>query len=129
MHAQAHPPDATHREPLPRGRRIAARRDFTATYETGARLHGRFVVVFARPGVAPGPRLGITATKKVGGAVVRNRARRRVREIFRRWAAAAPSARVDLVVNVTVRAVGAPFAALSDELRTLLTRATAGKPQ
>ena len=45
-------------------------------------------------------RLGITATRRIGGAVVRNRARRRVRELFRRYAAALVDPGVDLVVNV-----------------------------
>lgn len=123
MHAQVSRTDAAPLEGLPRSRRISARRDYTATYETGTKHHGRLVVVFARPGVGPGPRLGITATRRVGGAVVRNRTRRRVREIFRRWATGARAANVDLVVNVSTRAARAPFGALSDELSTLLSRA------
>jgi ribonuclease P protein component len=83
------------------------------------------MVVFARPRSAGGLRLGITATRKAGGAVLRNRARRRVREIFRRWAATAPDAGVDLVVNISARAARAPFAALSGELTALLARAVA----
>ena len=42
---------------------------------------GRYLVVFALPGEGEVCRLGITATRKIGGAVVRNRARRRVREL------------------------------------------------
>ncbi|MGA7990109.1 MAG: ribonuclease P protein component, partial [Thermoanaerobaculia bacterium] len=76
---------------MPRAVRIAARRDFRATYDAGRKYHGRFVVVFARPRVGAG-RLGITATRKVGKAVVRSRARRRVREIYRRWRAVQPLA-------------------------------------
>ena len=64
---------------------FGARRDFREAYENGAKLHGRLVVVFARPRPEGGLRLGITATRKSGGAVLRNRARRRVREIFRKW--------------------------------------------
>lgn len=40
------------------------------------------VLVMARPDEAPA-RLGVTATRKLGGAVVRNRAKRIVREAFR----------------------------------------------
>jgi ribonuclease P protein component len=109
---------------LPRRYRIAARRDFTATYDEGRRLHGRLVVVFARPKGNAG-RIGITATRKVGSAVLRNRARRRVREIYRRWRAEEPrAAGVEVVVNVMARAATAPFAALDAELRALLDRAT-----
>jgi len=113
------------RETFPRARRIRARRDFREAYENGAKQHGRLVVVFARPRPEGGLRLGITATRKSGGAVLRNRARRRVREIFRRWRAATPDCAVDLVVNVSARATRAPYAALQAEVAGLLGRATA----
>jgi len=61
---------------------------------------GRFMVVFALVRPEGGCRLGITATRKFGGAVVRNRARRRVRALFRGEAAVRDGLRADLVVNV-----------------------------
>src|SRR5512141_1016152 len=100
-------------ETFPRVCRVGARRDFRAAYDHGAKHHGRLVVVFARPRAEGGLRLGLTATRKAGGAVGRNRARRRVREIFRRWAATAPEVGVDLVVNISEQASRASFAALS----------------
>jgi ribonuclease P protein component len=112
-------------EAFPRRLRVAARRDFTATYDTGRRHHGRLVVVFARPKEGQG-RLGITATRKVGNAVERNRARRRVREVYRRWHARAPlAAALEVVVNVTSRTASAPYGALEAELSGLLDRAAA----
>ncbi len=45
-------------------------------------------------------RFGITASRKVGGAVVRNRSRRRIRELFRKHQQAVSVWRGDLVVNV-----------------------------
>jgi ribonuclease P protein component len=124
MHAQVSTPSRRAGSgAFPRARRVGARRDFLDAYEYGAKQHGRLVVVFARPRSAGGLRLGITATRKAGGAVLRNRARRRVREIFRRWAAMAPDVGVDLVVNISARAARAPFAALLGELTALLARA------
>ena len=111
------------RETFPRGFRISARRDFREAYDTGAKLHGRLVVVFARPRPEGELRLGITATRKSGGAVLRNRARRRVREIFRKWRGLSPRASADVVVNVSARAARAPFAALETEVVGLLGRA------
>jgi ribonuclease P protein component len=112
-------------EAFPRRLRISARRDFTATYDTGRRQHGRLVVVFARPKEGQG-RLGITATRKVGNAVERNLARRRVREVYRRWHARAPlAAALEVVVNVTSRTASAPYGALDAELSRLLDRAAA----
>jgi ribonuclease P protein component len=124
MNSSAPPdPRPARAEAFPRRLRIAARRDFTATYDAGRRHHGGLVVVFARPRAGAG-RLGITATRKVGNAVLRNRARRRVREIYRRWHAVAPlAASIEVVVNVMAKAASAPYPALDAELRALLDRA------
>lgn len=112
-------------EAFPRTSRVGARRDFRAAYEDGARHQGRLVVVFARPRAQGGLRLGLTATRKAGGAVARNHARRHVREIFRRWAATAPDVSADLIVNISEQATRSPFAALSSEVTALLARAAA----
>lgn len=126
MHARANTASRHPRgEAFPRACRVGARRDFRAAYEHGAKHHGRLVVVFAKPRAEGGLRLGLTATRKAGGAVVRNRARRRVREIFRRWAATAPEVSVDLIVNISEQATRSPFAALSSEVTALLARAAA----
>jgi ribonuclease P protein component len=54
-------------------------------------------------------RLGVTATRKLGSAVVRNRLRRRCREVFRRWPRRSELPAVDIVVNLRGRAVAAAF--------------------
>lgn len=41
------------------------------------------LVLYARPNRLSGNRVGITVSKKLGGAVVRNRVRRRIREVYR----------------------------------------------
>jgi ribonuclease P protein component len=72
---------------LPRFRpheRIRRRAEFQAIYERGTRIHGRFATVFVLPNQRAVGRLGIAATKKLGGAVQRNRAKRLIREVFRR---------------------------------------------
>jgi ribonuclease P protein component len=61
---------------------------------------GRYLVVFALPGEGEVCRLGITATRKIGGAVVRNRARRRIRELSRAYGGLLEGWAGDLVVNV-----------------------------
>lgn len=60
-----------------------------------------FVLILAARSPAPDsvPRLGITASRKIGGAVVRNRAKRLVREAFRATRALFP-ADIDVVVIV-----------------------------
>ena len=64
-------------------RRLHARREFTRAYDTGQKVHGRYVTVFLFATDRPVCRLGVTATRKFGDAVRRNLAKRRLREIFR----------------------------------------------
>lgn len=65
--------------------RLRKRAEFVAIQQSGQKHHGRHVLALARQrsnAELPG-RLGITVTKKVGNAVVRNRIRRLVREWMR----------------------------------------------
>lgn len=65
--------------------RLRRRAEFVAIQQDGQKHHGRHVLAIARKrsdAQLPG-RLGITVTKKVGNAVVRNRIRRLVREWMR----------------------------------------------
>ena len=64
--------------------RIRRRPEFRQVYEKGTRVHGRYCTIFVLPNSQGVGRLGIAATKKLGGAVQRNRAKRLIREIFRR---------------------------------------------
>jgi ribonuclease P protein component len=64
--------------------RIRRRSEFQTIYDQGARVHGRYATVFVLPNSRPIGRLGIAATRKLGGAVRRNRAKRLIREVFRR---------------------------------------------
>jgi ribonuclease P protein component len=108
--------------------RLKARAEYKRIYASGRKWPGRFIVVFAAPAAGPGCRLGVTATKKMGCAVLRNRARRRVREIFRRWRAERVDSGTDFVVNVSDRTVSAPHAILRSELIGLFSRAAGGPP-
>ena len=55
---------------------------FRKLYATGGFANG-YLVLYARPNRLGQNRVGITTGKKLGHAVVRNRARRRLREIYR----------------------------------------------
>jgi ribonuclease P protein component len=65
--------------------RLRQRADFVAVQENGLKLHGRHVLAIARKRLAPdlAGRLGLTVTKKVGNAPVRNRIKRMLREWLR----------------------------------------------
>ena len=59
------------------------RREFEAVYARGKRIAGRHFILFILPNTLGRCRLGVTLSRKVGNAVVRNQARRRIREVFR----------------------------------------------
>ena len=82
-----------------RDSRLRARKLFLEVYERGHRVSGSYFVLFGLPGATGQSRLGITATKKYGHAVARNRIKRVVREIFRKSRGVAEKP-IDLVVNV-----------------------------
>jgi ribonuclease P protein component len=95
-------------------------------YRAGARAAGRFVVVFALPRDRDQeyPRFGITASRKVGGAVVRSRVKRRLREILRTMVAPEMMAvGVDVVVNARLGCDSVPWDDLSGDLSACVRRA------
>ena len=57
--------------------------EFRRLYQKGASAVGSGMVVYCRKNRMDHNRLGITASVKLGHAVVRNRARRRLREVYR----------------------------------------------
>ena len=70
-------------EGFPRTHRLRKRSEFERVYAEGTKQVVSNFVLFTRPNGLEYPRLGITATRRLGNAVVRNRARRLVREAFR----------------------------------------------
>jgi ribonuclease P protein component len=68
-----------------RRHRLSRSRDFDAVYRQGRSVSTRFLTLhwFAREADGEGPRLGLAVPKAVGTAVVRNRMKRKLREIFR----------------------------------------------
>ena len=66
--------------------RLSRSSDFQRIYRQGSSTASRHLVLYAfrRAGDAPseGPRLGLSVSKKLGGAVVRNRVKRVLREAF-----------------------------------------------
>jgi ribonuclease P protein component len=114
-------------EALPKKERIAKRRDFLRAYEKGAKQFGRHSVVFAIRNELGHPRIGVTATRKLGKANVRNRTKRWVREIYRRNRAplGLDGQAFDFVVNIKGSAAVAAFEEFSRDLVRTLRRALA----
>ena len=85
---------------LTREQRLRRRQDFLRVQSGGARVTTKHFVFLMAPRTPHAPtRLGITVTRKVGCAVVRNRAKRLVRETFRQLSGRLPEG-VDMVVIV-----------------------------
>ena len=68
---------------FPRQRRIRKRREFSSVFDAGQRIHGRFFTFLLLQTTLDRSRLGMVASRKIGGAVQRNRAKRLIREMFR----------------------------------------------
>lgn len=97
--------------------RVRRRPEFERAYNTGVRIHGRFLTLFVVPNGLPVARLGVAATRKLGPATVRNRARRLAREVFRRHKVV-PA--VDIVIVPRPEMLDAPFSSVeADYLSTL----------
>jgi ribonuclease P protein component len=121
------------RETVSRDDRLRKRRDFEECYASGVRVSGRHLQVFLLPaGTArPSrePRLGLSVSRRVGGAVVRNRVRRRLREIFRRNRDLFGEWGGNVVVNARPSAAQASFEELREEFRSLVGRTRARAPE
>ncbi|HAE51728.1 MAG: ribonuclease P protein component [Ruminococcus sp.] len=62
---------------------IKDNRDFVALYKKGRYIPSKYSVIYVRPNGRPFNRFGITAGKKIGNAVCRNRAKRLIRLAYR----------------------------------------------
>ena len=86
--------------------RIRRRSEYVAVYDRGRKIGGRLMTVFVLENAQGRPRLGIAATRKYGPSVARNRAKRLVREAFRRHK---PSLGLDIVVVPRREMLGAAY--------------------
>ncbi len=100
--------------------------DFAAVRNEGRRQHGAaFIFSFRRRPADPRfdlPRFAVVASRRVGNAVVRNRLKRRMREVFRENQGLFPRD-VDIIVTLQSRAVEATFADLERYFRAAAHRA------
>jgi ribonuclease P protein component len=97
------------------------RGEFDAVYRAGKRRSSSHFTVFFRANQLSVSRFGFSIKKALGGAVVRNRIRRRVREIVRCRRQEIPSG-WDIVIHPKNSVGKAPFAALAEDLMRVLKK-------
>ncbi|WP_347303073.1 ribonuclease P protein component [Croceibacterium sp. TMG7-5b_MA50] len=105
---------------------LTRRADFVAA-NRGLRVARPGFVLLSRPNGGHGIRYGITVTKKIGNAVVRNRMKRRFRELLRAALPAGGLPDHDHVLIGRDGGVERDFTLLGAELAVALERAAAGK--
>jgi ribonuclease P protein component len=101
--------------------RIVRSSDYQKLYKEGRKVHSEKFVLFGRENGKSHHRLGLTVSRKVGGAVVRNRIKRLFREIFRRSCGEMPS-RLDIVVNAKTGCAEASYVELRGEFLAAVRR-------
>ena len=101
---------------FPKSVRLLRPPDYRKVYAEGRRRNLDLVVGFARPNGSERSRIGITASRAFGGAVERNRIKRRIREAARKHLREL-GAGWDIVFNPRSSAKTASAAAIEEVIR------------
>lgn len=111
---------------LPKAARLLSRVDYDRASRGAASVTTTHFKIVRGAGQGEGPRLGLIVPRKVGGAVARNRVKRRLREWFR---VVRPdlSSRMDIIVIARPGAERLSFASLVAEVTEGLERAGRGR--
>ncbi len=116
---------------FPRTAKLLKHSDFQRVYKSGKRHFSTLLTAFFLPGTALGPRIGITVSRALGGAVQRNRIKRRMREAVR-FHLSELSAPMDVVFNPKKLVLDADFAQVQQEVSRafeVITKAAARQQQ
>lgn len=106
-----------------RENRIRSARDFKRAFEQGRRVQAPGIICLSvATGSETPPRIGVTASRKVGSAVVRNRAKRLLKEAGRRVVPQIPQG-MDVVLVATSEIKGKDFQYVADQVAELVKKA------
>lgn len=106
--------------------RVRRRGEFQRVFDLSLRTKGRYLTILVAPNDIGTARLGIVASRKLGDAVRRNRAKRLIREVFRR---SEPQKRgMDVVVIPRRELFDAAFTDFEADFRNVLKRGAARLP-
>jgi ribonuclease P protein component len=118
---------------MKRRNRLSRSRDFDAVYRHGSSVSTRYLILYSFPRsedspVGPEPRLGLAVSRRIGGAVERNRLKRRLREAFEVVVAGVEPERDYVLVvreGLAEAAEAREFAWLVEQVRQAFERAPA----
>lgn len=113
---------------LPRHERLTRTGAFRAILARGRAYRGRYLSLFFLPRGSGPSRLGVSAGKRVGGAVQRNRAKRLLREAFRQVKRRLGGT-FDMILVARPDTARAGLPQVQAELESLLQRARLVKPE
>ncbi len=101
--------------------RLKKTREFENVFKNGCKIVKQSIVVFYFPNGVGETRLGLVVSKKVGKANVRNRIKRRLRELFRVLRSNA-SVGYDIVIIARRNSSEQPFAVLESDMRDVFEK-------
>jgi ribonuclease P protein component len=108
--------------------RVRRSGEFQRVFDLSLRAKGRYLTVLVAPNEAGTTRLGIVASRKLGDAVQRNRAKRLIRQIFRQTKSLPSRPGVDVVVIPRRELFDAAYSSLEADFRGTLERCAARLP-
>jgi ribonuclease P protein component len=112
---------------FPKRSRLLKHADFQAVYQQGRKhFSGNVTAFYLERTQAPGPRVGFTVGKVLGGAVERNRIRRRMRAVVRRHLANLVRP-LDLVLHPKKTILTMEFARLDTEIGQIFAAVQKGR--
>jgi ribonuclease P protein component, eubacterial len=109
-------------ERFTKARRVRRRDEFQRVFDRSQRAKSQYWTVLIAPNDAGVVRLGIVASRKLGDAVRRNRAKRFIREVFRRSDLLPPGKGLDVVVIPRRELFDAAYSSLESDFRATFRR-------
>ena len=108
-----------------KAQRVRRKAQFQQVFDAGLRVPSKYFTLIVAKGSGAVPRLGIVASRKIGDAVRRNRAKRLIREVFRLNQPLQGGSGVDLVIIPRRELLGASLTEIDKDFRAAWRRAIA----
>ena len=108
--------------------RLRCPKAYRQVFQQGKKLLSPLFVLYVLPTSQPHPRLGLAVSKRIGSAVVRNRVKRRLREVFRHHKELLEPP-CDIVVVARSAAAKAPASVYTEQFCRLLRGRQCGKQE